>query len=73
VGFFCGFFALIVTFFVSTMVSYDQKKLLDIRTEIINLDLDEDLNFNYRGRHVGYEPEWISRLYPPFYWRMYKQ
>ena len=43
------FFALILTSFVqnvSAIVSYHQKYLLDIRTAITNLDLDEDVYFN---------------------------
>jgi hypothetical protein len=43
------FSTLFVTFFVSnvaTTVSYDQKELLDIRTAITHLELDEDFVFN---------------------------
>jgi hypothetical protein len=46
---FCVFFALILTFFVhnvSAIVSYDWKDLLDIRTMITNLDLEQDFQQN---------------------------
>jgi hypothetical protein len=42
-------FALILTLLVhnvSAIISYDWKDLLDIRTAITHLDLDEDFNFN---------------------------
>jgi hypothetical protein len=43
------FFALFVTHFVHNVaatISYDRKELLDIRTAITHLDLDEDFFFN---------------------------
>jgi hypothetical protein len=45
----CVCFALFGTYFVhnvSATISYDRKELLDIRTAITHLELDEDLFFN---------------------------
>ena len=47
--YFVCFFSLFVTHFVNNFaatVSYDQKELLDRRTEISHLELDEDFVFN---------------------------
>ena len=47
--YFVCFFALFVTDFihnVAATVSYDRKELLDIRTAITDLKLDEDMFFN---------------------------
>ena len=46
--YFVCYFALFVTYFVrnvSATVSYDRKELLDIRTAITHLELDEDCFF----------------------------
>ena len=46
---FCVFFALSVTYFVHNVaatISFDRKELLDIRTLITHLKLDEELFFN---------------------------
>jgi hypothetical protein len=46
---FCLSFCADLNFFlhnVSAIVSYDRKELLDIRTAITNLDLDDDFYFN---------------------------
>ena len=47
--YFVSFFALFVTYFVHNVaatVSYDRKELLDIRTAITHLKLDEEFFFN---------------------------
>ena len=46
---FVSFFALFVTYFVhkvAATVSYDRKELLEIRTAITHLELEEEFLFN---------------------------
>ena len=62
--YFVCFFTLFVTYFVHNVdatASYDQKELLDIRTAITHLELDEGFFFNESETEIKV----VSRYYLP--------